>query len=170
MTIEIDYTNDASIRRLVDGLEADLAAWKNRASDLKYDKRVLARAKEELTKELASDRDTYQEALQANVEIVKRLEAELADYKGREVRLLVTSTRLRMEREEARDKALELTKYARHKRGCKIKPDNDIMRALNPKGEPFVPIPCSCGFTKAIEALRTASKDSKDSKDSKEGK
>ncbi len=40
-------------------------------------------------------------------------------------------------------------KYGHHLRGCKIRPDNAIMRALAPKGEPFVAVPCSCGFDAA---------------------
>ena len=45
------------------------------------------------------------------------------------------------------------TKYSHHLRGCKIRPDNAIMRALAPKGVPFVPVPCSCGFDEARAVL-----------------
>lgn len=44
-------------------------------------------------------------------------------------------------------------KYSRHLRGCKIRPDSPIMRALTPKGETFVSVPCSCGFDDARAVL-----------------
>lgn len=43
-----------------------------------------------------------------------------------------------------------LKKYGRHKRDCKIKPDLPIFRALCPKGEEFIPRPCTCGFDEVI--------------------
>lgn len=47
-------------------------------------------------------------------------------------------------------------KYGRHLRGCKIRPDSPIMRALAPRGEPFVPVPCSCGFDDARKNAATS--------------
>ena len=50
-------------------------------------------------------------------------------------------------------------KYGRHLRGCKIRPDSPIMRALTPKGETFVPVPCSCGFDDARALMPPSTSD-----------
>jgi hypothetical protein len=49
---------------------------------------------------------------------------------------------------ELRNQFTEARRYMRHLRGCEIMPDSPIMRALTPRGVPFVARPCSCGLDK----------------------
>lgn len=70
------------------------------------------------------------------------------------VQLNLEEAKQELHEREAQVEALRgmLRKYGRHIRGCRIKPDSPVMRALQPKGEPFVPVPCDCGFTEALAA------------------
>lgn len=90
------------------------------------------RFQQEDRERLAEELCKYQEAVS---NLARKCET-LTDY-------LTVSQRVL---EDTKAERNTLLAYSRHKQGCKIRPDTPSMRALAPQGQPFVPVPCSCGF------------------------